>query len=78
MTRPGSSKHAFPNGVLKARGSSLDSAEHAELHFIETLTIGVVHIEARVPSWALPEPAESIRMGDGSGRVWLRSSGRRP
>jgi hypothetical protein len=43
--------------------------EHCELHFIVTLATGTVHIEARVSSWALPEPAGSIRMGDGTGRV---------
>ncbi|MFE5847779.1 hypothetical protein ACFQ7N_39775 [Streptomyces niveus] len=43
--------------------------EHAELHFIETLATTTVHIEARVPVWATPdEPAETIAMGDGTGR----------
>jgi hypothetical protein len=43
--------------------------EHAELYFVETLYSGTVHIEVRVPVWARPEPAETIRMGDGTGRV---------
>jgi hypothetical protein len=43
--------------------------EYAELHFIETLATGVVHIEARVPTWVLTEPTESVQMGDGTGRV---------
>lgn len=44
--------------------------EHADLYFIETVATGTVHIEARVSVWATPdEPAESIRMGDGTGRV---------
>lgn len=44
--------------------------EHADLYFIRTVATGVVHIEARVPVWATPdEPAEMIRMGDGTGRV---------
>lgn len=44
--------------------------EHAELHFIETLATGIVHIEARVPVWARPEEpdAETVRMNDGTGR----------
>lgn len=43
--------------------------EHAEMHFIRAVATDVVHIEARVPVWATPdEPAEMIRMGDGTGR----------
>jgi hypothetical protein len=45
--------------------------EHAELYFVETLSTGTVHIEARVPVWAtLDDPViDTIRMGDGTGRV---------
>jgi hypothetical protein len=43
--------------------------EHAELFFVEAVATGVVHIEARVPVWARPQPTETIRMGDGSGAM---------
>lgn len=44
--------------------------DHAELYFIETVATGTVHIETRVPVWATPdEPGETVRMGDGTGRV---------
>jgi hypothetical protein len=44
--------------------------DHAELHFVETVATGTVHIEARVPVWATSdEPAETYTMGDGTGRV---------
>jgi hypothetical protein len=42
---------------------------HAELYFIETRATGTVHIEARVPVWARPQPTETIRMGDGTGEM---------
>ena len=43
--------------------------EHAELYFVETVATGAVHIEARVPVWSRPRPAETVRMGDGTGRM---------
>jgi hypothetical protein len=44
--------------------------EHTELHFVETVYSGTVHIEVRVPVWARREdPAETITMGDGTGRA---------
>jgi hypothetical protein len=44
--------------------------EHAELHFVETILTGIVHLEVRLPVWARQdEPVETITMGDGTGRV---------
>lgn len=43
--------------------------DHAELYFVQTVPTGTVHIEARVPVWARPQPTETIRMGDGTGSM---------
>ena len=44
--------------------------EHSERHFVETIATGAEHNEVRVPVWAREnEPAETITMGDGTGRV---------